>query len=60
MVEAITSNLTVVIGWIGTVLDAVVGAEGQLAELKGLFALGIVVSVILLGVKVLRSFTWGG
>lgn len=59
MVEAIGSNLVIMIGWIGDVLKAVVGADGALAELKGLFALGICVSVILLGIKVLKGFTWG-
>lgn len=54
---AITSALTEVISWIGTVIDALLG--GELSALLPLFAIGIVVSVLMLGVKVLRSFTWG-
>lgn len=55
--SAITSALTDVIGWIGTVISAVL--TGELNALLPLFALGIVVSVIMLATKVIRSFTWG-
>lgn len=59
MIEAVTSALTTVIGWCGTVLDAIIGAEGQLAELLPLFAVGIAISALLLGIKVMRGFVWG-
>lgn len=59
MLEAVTSGITTVIGWIGTVLDALVGAEGALNDLLPLFGIGIAISAILLGVKVVRSFIWG-
>lgn len=59
MLDAVTSGLTTVIGWVGTVVDALVGAEGQLAELLPLFAIGIAISAILLGVKICRSLIWG-
>lgn len=59
MLEAVTSGIGTVIGWIGTVLDALVGAEGELASLLPLFSIGIAISAILLGVRVVRSFIWG-
>lgn len=59
MLEAVTSGITTVIGWIGTVLDALVGTEGALNDLLPLFGIGIAISAILLGVKVVRSFIWG-
>ena len=54
---AITDALTQVIGWIGEVISSLL--TGELSALLPLFAIGVVVSVIMLGVKVLRSFTWG-
>lgn len=59
MLEAVTSGLTTVIGWIGTVVDAVVTTEGALVELMPLFAIGIAISVLFLGVKAIRSIVWG-
>ena len=59
MLEAVTSGLTTVIGWCGTVIDAMTGTDGQLSELLPLFAVGIAISVIFLGVKVVRSIVWG-
>lgn len=57
MVSAVTSALTTVIGWIGEVVTAI--TSGQLAELLPLFAIGIAISAVLLGVKVIRSIVWG-
>lgn len=59
MLELVSSGITTVIGWIGTVITAIVGAEGQLSELAPLFAVGIAISAILLGVKMVRSIVWG-
>lgn len=59
MIEAVTEALTTVIGWVGTVVTALVGTEGQLNELLPLLAIGIAVSAMLLGVRAIRSFTWG-
>lgn len=55
--SAITDGLDTVLSWIGSVITALL--SGELSALLPLFAIGIVVSVIMLGVKVLRSFTWG-
>ena len=59
LVTSVTSQLTTVIGWVGTVIKAMTATDGQLAELLPLFAIGIAISALLLGVKVIRSFTWG-
>lgn len=59
MLEAVTSGLTTVIGWVGTVLDALVTTEGDLATLLPLFAVGVAISVVFLGVKVVKSIIWG-
>lgn len=59
MVAAVTEALTTVIGWVGTVITALTGESGELAGLLPLFAIGVAISALLLGVKVIRSFTWG-
>jgi hypothetical protein len=55
--SAITDGLDTVLTWIGSVITSLL--SGELSALLPLFAIGIIVSVIMLGVKVLRSFTWG-
>lgn len=59
MSAAITEALTTVIGWVGTVVKALTGAEGELAALLPLLAIGIAVSALMLGVKAIKSFAWG-
>lgn len=53
--EAITS----VLGWIGTVISALLNSNGDLNALLPLFAVGIAISAILLGCKLIKSFIWG-
>lgn len=59
MLEAVTSGLTVVIGWVGSVVTALTGADGALAPLLPLLAIGVAVSALMLGIKAIRSFIWG-
>ena len=59
MIESVATGLTTVLGWIGAVLDALLGADGQLAELWPLAAIGISISAIFLTVKVFKGFSWG-
>lgn len=59
MLEAVTSGLTTVIGWVGTTVDSLVTTDGELSALLPLLAIGIAVSALMLGVKAIRSFTWG-
>lgn len=55
----VTSGLTTVLGWIGSVIDSIFGADGDLAVLAPLVAISISVSALLLGAKVIRHFVWG-
>lgn len=57
MLAAVTSGITTVIGWIGTTITAI--TSGELSSLLPLFAIGIAISAILLGVKIIRSIVWG-
>lgn len=59
MLEAVTSGITTVIGWIGSVISALVTTDGELYALLPLFAIGIAISAILLAVKIVRSVVWG-
>lgn len=59
MLEVVTSTLTTVISWVGTVVTALVGTDGQLNDLLPLMAIGIAISALMLGVKAIKSFAWG-
>lgn len=59
MLDAVTSALTQVLTWIGTVVTSITGASGDLKELLPLFAIGIAISVFLFGIKAIKSIIWG-
>lgn len=59
MLEAVTSGITTVIGWVGTVVDSLIGEAGELSALLPLFAIACAISAIMLGIKVIRGFIWG-
>ena len=59
MLANVTSGITTVIGWVGSTVNAIVGEGGALAELGPWFAIGISISAILLGVKIVKSIVWG-
>lgn len=59
MLEAVTSGISTVITWIGSVITALTSTTGALYGLLPLFAVGIAVSAILLGVKMIKSVVWG-
>lgn len=55
LLEAVTSGITTVIGWVGTVISSLLGEAGDLKELRPLFAVGISISAILLGSLLMPS-----
>lgn len=59
MLEAVTTALTTVIGWVGTVVTALIDEAGQLADLLPLLAVGVAISALMLGIKAIKSFIWG-
>lgn len=58
MVTAITTSITQVLTWMGTVITSLTSSEGDLHELLPLLSIGIAISAILLGVKMIRKVTW--
>lgn len=59
MLDAVSSGMNTVIGWVGDVVKALVTTDGALSDLLPLFAIGIAISAILLGVRIARSIIWG-
>lgn len=59
MLTEVGSALTEVIGWAGDVVAAVVGESGSLHSLLPLWAVGIAVSGVMLGIRIMRGFAWG-
>ena len=59
MLNFVTEGITTVISWVSAVINALLIESGALHELAPLFAIGISISAILLGVKIVRSMVWG-
>lgn len=59
MLQAVTDALTQILTWIGSVITSLTSSSGALYSLLPLFAVGIAISVILLGVKIIKSVVWG-
>ena len=59
MLTEIGTGLSSVITWVGSVVTALTSSTGALYGLLPLFAIGIAVSVLLLGIKVIRKIIWG-
>ena len=59
MMSLVTNAIGDVLGWVGTVVTALTSEAGQLGELAPLFAIGIAISAVLLGVKIIKSVVWG-
>ena len=59
MIAAVGTALATVITWCGDVLKAVTATDGALADLLPLWAVGIAISALMLGIRVMRGFAWG-
>lgn len=59
MIDAVTTGITTALSWCGTVITSLLDAGGALNPLLDLFGIGIAISAIMLGVKMIRSFIWG-
>lgn len=60
MIAAVGTAITNVLGWVGEFITALTDAtDGALYALLPLFAIGIAVSAVLLGIKIVKSVVWG-
>lgn len=51
--------LTACISWIGQVVTSIVDSSGSLNDLLGLMLIGMAISLVFVGVKAVRSISWG-
>lgn len=59
MMAAVTAALTEVITAVGSVVTALVGETGALADLLPLFAIGIAIALFGWAIRAIRSIVWG-
>lgn len=59
MLDAVTSGVTTVIGWVGDVVSALTATDGKLSALLPLLAIGVAVTAVSFGIKAIRSVIWG-
>ena len=59
MVEAISAGVSSVIGWVGNVVSAITTSEGALNGLLPLVGIGVAVSAVMFGVKIIKGMIWG-
>lgn len=59
MLDAVTSGMSSVLTWVGSVITALTSSTGALNALLPLFAIGIAISAVLLGIKIIKSVVWG-
>lgn len=58
MIAAVGQALQNVIGWVGEVVTSIL-AEGDLNALLPVFAISVGVSLLLVGVKIIRKICYG-
>ena len=59
MITAVGTAIGDVLGWVQTVITALTSDTGELHALLPLFAIGVAISAIMLGIKIVRGFIWG-
>lgn len=59
MWSAVQTAFSSVITMVGDLVTALVGENGALAPLLPLFAIGIAISLFMVGFKAIRKITWG-
>lgn len=62
MLSAVTDALSTVIGWVGSVVSSLITSgttPGALNPLLPLLAVGVAISALMLGIKVIHSTIWG-
>lgn len=59
MIESATTGLTTAISWVGTVVTALTSSTGELNSLLPLIGISVGVSALMLGIKGIKSFSWG-
>lgn len=53
------TSITNLLSWIGDIISSLLTADGALAPLWPFILVGFGVSILMLAIKVVRSFSWG-
>lgn len=53
------TTLTNILDWIGNIITALLTADGALHDLWPFILVGFGISILMLAIKVIRSFSWG-
>lgn len=56
---AVTTALGQVLDWMGEVITSLTTEAGELNPLLAMFAVGIAISAVMLGIRIVRSLVWG-
>lgn len=56
---AVTTALGQVLDWMGEVINSLVTEGSELNPLLAMFAVGIAISAVMLGIRIVRSLVWG-
>lgn len=59
MLDAITTALTSVLSWFGTVVTSITSSTGALYPLLPIFAVGIAIAITYSVIRLVRSVAWG-
>lgn len=59
MIAAIGDAFNGVMGWVGDFVTALTTSDGVLNDMLPVFVLGIGVSLLMLGIRAVKSMTWG-
>lgn len=59
LLDAVGNSFMKVAEWVQLFVNYLVKPTGRLHDLLPLFAIGISISAIMLGIKIVRSITWG-
>ena len=59
IISAIGDALGDVLGWVGTVIGSLTGSSGALNPLLPVFAITVGVSLVLLGISIVRKLCYG-
>lgn len=59
LASAVSNVGNIIVQFIGTIITSLFGVDGPWADLLPFFLLGIMVSLVLVGVKIIRKVVWG-
>ena len=57
--DDVGTTITTMLGWIKSIIEALLTTDGALNALWPFILVGFTVSILMLGIKVIRSFSWG-